>query len=183
MLGVDLGHFQKIRVWIGECPGAQFLPVGQVEVQVPAEGISVAERTLAVEMALGRGATVLYGLVGATHRGLLVAEALTLSIGYGDVEFGKGREYRTPFASSPERPVIGMPRELAQPVLGGMQLALQEGADIGRGRLSVACAAHGAVGSTAYVFRLLGMVIVRLLAHGPDIHEKELRSLLRGVIK
>lgn len=58
---------------------------------------------------------------------------------------------------------VGLPAEYADAVLSGVDLAKEELKVLTAGRLSINCAAHGAVGSCAVIYKHLTAILVKVL--------------------
>ncbi len=57
---------------------------------------------------------------------------------------------------------VGLPAEYAKAVLAGVDLAKNELNALTAGKLSINCAAHGAIGSCEAIYKRLAVVLVKL---------------------
>jgi hypothetical protein len=121
---------------------------------------------------------VSYGLIGGEFKPLPGRSSLEVIIHYSETRFGVGDPFESPMAIAPEKPVVGLPLELAKPVLTGVQAALTRGADLSPGTLTIDWAAYGVFGSSPAFFRSLASVLTALLSQGWTSE-----SDLRGVIE
>ena len=96
---------------------------------------------------------------------------------YRETRFGVGDPFERPIAIAPEKPVVGLPLELAKPVLTGVQAALMRGSDLSPGTLTIDCGAYGVFGSYPALFRSLASVLTALLSRGWT-SESDLRRVI-----
>jgi hypothetical protein len=123
----------------------------------------------------------MYGLLGGGYRLTPGERSLSLSVEYSAGGLGDGTAFVEALAVPPEIAIVGLPRELAEAVLDGVEQALEDGFGLGPGSLHLACAAHGAIGSTPVGFRLLARTVVGLISWG-SCSESEVRDRVSSLL-
>ena len=157
---LKLGKYGRARVWIRELPGAAYPSAKTFTHAVAAVASSENKLMLAaVEVFVPVGPRSMYGLLGGqwtsgTTNQLSVDVSIAAADGqlFSDNLAGKGDEVR-----------VGLPAEYAQAVLAGVDLAKSEMNTLAAGKLSINCAAHGAIGSCEAVYKHLAVILVKLL--------------------
>jgi hypothetical protein len=163
MLTVRLERLGKGRIWLDELPEIAFEPV-RLEERVLAAGPGEAPRhRAAVEMLLPRGPMAMYGALGAVYTpapgGSLVIQVGTAA---------PGKPFAAALAAGIDEVRVSLPEELVAATLRGLAEAAAS-AGLGQGRLVVAHAAAGSVGSNSWLFERLGRAVVMALMAGPDM--------------
>jgi hypothetical protein len=120
---------------------------------------------------------VSYGLLGGEFMPSGDRSSLGVITHYSEMYFGVGDRFDSQIAFSSEVPVVGLPLELAKPVITGVQDAIMRGAVLGPGTLTIDCAAYGVFGSYPVFFRSLASVLTALLSRGWT-SESELRGVI-----
>jgi hypothetical protein len=179
---LELGRYRRARFWDGECPGAGYGRVGVLTRDLTARGAAIDGREVAVELVVPRGPMVMYGLVGCRYEPARGGDGLTVRVEHSAGPFGVGDAFASTLAISPERPVRGLPLELAEAVVVGIDDALGQGSEPGPGVLTCACAAYGAFGSSPVMFRALSRVVSTLLSRG-TVSEAELCQVISEQIR
>lgn len=157
---LKLGKYGRARVWIGELPGAAYPAVKTFTHAIAAEASSENRlRLVAVEVFMPLGPRSMYGLLGGRWTSGTTSQlSVDVSIAAADGQLlsdnlaGKGDEVR-----------VGLPAEYAQAVLAGVDLAKSEMNTLAAGKVSINCAAHGAIGSCEAVFKHLAAILIKLL--------------------
>jgi hypothetical protein len=127
-----------------------------------------------VELFIHKGGYCPYGLLG----GEFVPEDTRLFRLQVVVSSDKGRRFDSSLAGSIDEVRFGLPREYSEAVQDGVTSA-RANLLLGSGLLRFDCAAHGKVGSSPNLFRLLAKVIVRLLCgNAESVTEESLVRLL-----
>jgi hypothetical protein len=144
---------------------------------VDAGTVQALARRIAVEIVVPHGPMVSYGLLGGEFKPSPGRSSLEVITHYSETPFGVGDLFESPIAIAPEKPVVGLPLELAKPVLTGVQAALMRGAGLSPGTLAIDCAAYGVFGSYPVFFRSLASVLTALLGRGWT-SESELRGVI-----
>jgi hypothetical protein len=92
-----------------------------------------------------------------------------------------GTPYSSELVVPPEEAHLGLPGELVDAVMSGVNEQLIIGPDPGPGELVFDRAVYGIVGSSEETFRMLARVVVRLLATSLD-DDEELTSALLEIL-
>lgn len=182
MIDLDLGSARHARVWFEGLQQAHFVPAGAVRQSVPVVSEAVfGERTcVSVELVVPHGARVDYGLLGACFLPLERQDDVTLIVDYVE-GFAAGYEFDSSIAVAPERPVVGLPKELADSVATGASSQLAANWSGGPGELHFSYAAHGAYGSGRRVFSLLAGLVVILLQR-PSSEARDVEGLFAATL-
>jgi hypothetical protein len=130
-----------------------------------------------VEVVVPQGPHVAYGLLGGEYKPTPGRSTLEVITQYSEMYFGVGDPFESQIAISPEVPVVGLPLELAKPVITGVQDAHMRGAALSPGILTIDCAAYGVFGSYPVFFRALGSVLTALLSR-EWMSESDLRRVV-----
>lgn len=172
---LELGKYRRARVWIGELPDAAYPSVKTLAHSVSATTEPHGKRKMAaVELLVVTGPRSLYGMLGGHFT---VGPTGRLNV---DVRISTANErlFADNLAGTLDEVRVGLPAEYAQAVLAGVDLAKGELNALTAGKLSINCAAHGAIGSCEAVFKHLAAILVKLFNSGSvEISDEELIKL------
>lgn len=158
MLALHWGA-REARLWVDELPAWNYEASEIVEEKQAAQQDGKAwQQKVAIELLVPSGGRIYYGGLAVTFtpaqtRELLVQVPLTADDG---VPFDEALAERF------EMPFIGLPKAYVSGVLDGLMKA-ERTAALGSGTLQVSGAVHGRVGSSIWMFKMLGHIVVRLL--------------------
>jgi len=171
VIEVRLGS-ARARLWEnGELPRLTGEPAANRQLAAAPPALSEIT-SLAVEVAIPRGGVVSYGLLGATF----VPDATgSLSI---SVLSGDGQPFTRALAGPPEEVMIGLANEYVDSVINGILAGTMAIPAIPGGSLVTDRAAHGAIGSSALLFRELAACVTRLVLDGSEPWQDALRQEL-----
>ena len=171
---VDL-HGQA-RVWLDELPEPAFPVVDIIDRTLGAGSSSISSvRRAGVEVLLPRGAHAFYGLLGAefTPRSSGPLEIQVAISGTPELQLDRSLAVRSDDVR------LGLPRQYSTSVLDGVSTT-HETHRLGPGVVRFVRAAHGAVGSSRWLFERLAGVVVSLLASQTEmLSDEDLSELLR----
>jgi hypothetical protein len=175
MRTLELGKYRRARIWIGELPDVVCPSAKTLTHAVAADGELLSSlRLAAIEVFVPLGPRSMYGLLG----GQLKPDATNhLSV---DVSVSSATErlLTDSLATKGDEVRVGLPAEYAQAVLAGVDTAKTELNALTSGKLSINCAAHGAIGSCGAVYKHLAATLVKLLnAPSLDLTDDELAKL------
>jgi hypothetical protein len=174
---LQLSRYARARVWDGECPGARYQTAEIIRGEVGALREGTRARRIAVEIVQPKDPRVNYGLLGGEFNFAPGRSTVGVTTHYTETPFGLGDPFESPIAIAPERPLIGLPLELAKQVLIGVQDAHVQGVGLSPGILTIDCAAYGVLGSSPVFFRSLASVLTALLSQGWT-SESDLRDVI-----
>jgi hypothetical protein len=115
-------------------------------------------RLAAIELFVPLGPRSMYGLLGGQFNPDAVGH-LSVDV---SVSAAKGRLLADNLATKDDEVRVGLPAEYAQAVLAGVDLAETELKTLLPGKLSVSCAAHGAIGTCEAVYKHLSAILIKL---------------------
>lgn len=150
---------RKARLWLGELPTWEYNIAEVVErIREASSGAPLLHCT-AIELLILIGGRAYYGGVAVTYtptqRGKLEVEV--------PVSTNDGIPFEGSLAGvKAEEPFKGLPREYVPGLFEGLMEASQT-PSLGSGTLRVCGAVHGRVGSSNWMFSMLGRIIVKLL--------------------
>ncbi len=151
-----VGKFGKACVWMNEAVGASFQGSDVARHSVLA-GTLVVSGHIAIEAMIPRGARSEYGLLGIA----------VVPNGHDKVQLAVpwlaplGPQWRSPLVASSETAYVGLPKDYAQAVLGGLIGAVE--GNLGPCLLNVLEAAHGLVGSSPNFMAKLAKAAVEIV--------------------
>lgn len=155
-------------------PGARF--TGSVHARVGTDSrAALGASRVTLEALVPRGGRADYGLLGFAFEPA-PAPTLDVEVRYSE---GNGAAWPESLAHDVDDVRLGLPLEYAGPVLSAATSFSTN--RFPPGKLVVVEAGHGAVGSSAEVFRRLTLATLSLMP-GRAIAEEELISLLRGLL-
>src|SRR5258708_32577560 len=159
MRTLELGKYRRARVWIGELPDAAY-PSVRVLTRTIAVGTERQNGlTLAgIEGSVPLGARSMYGLLGGQFKADATGH-LSVDV---SVSAANGRLLADSLAMKGDEVRVGLPAEYAQGVLAGVSLAKGQLNALKAGKLSINCAAHGAIGSCGAVYEHLAVTLIKL---------------------
>ena len=175
MRTLELGKYRRARIWIGKLPDAACPSVKTLTHTIEAGRESQnGLRLAAIEVFVPLGPRSMYGLLGGQfkpdatgHLSVDVSISAANERLLTDSLVMKGDEVR-----------VGLPAEYAQAVLAGVALAKGELNALTAGKLSINCAAHGAIGSCEVVYKHLASMLVKLFnAASLELSDEELVKL------
>jgi hypothetical protein len=171
---LELGKYRRARVWIGELPDASypFIEVLTHTVVARAESQS-ALKLAAIEIFVPLGPRSMYGLLGGQFDPE-TAGHLSVDV---RVSAANGRLLADSLAMKGDEVRVGLPAEYAQAVLVGVDLAATEPNTVAPGRLSISCAAHGAIGSCEAIYKHLSTTLVKLFNTASQPSDDEIARL------
>ena len=151
---------RKARLWLGELPTWEYDIAEVVERTREAPSGAPSLYCTAIELWMLIGARAYYGGVAvtytATQQGKLVVQI--------PVSTNDGIPFEESLAGmKAEEPFKGLPREYVPGLFEGL-IEVSQTPSLGSGTLRVCGAVHGRVGSSNWMFRMLGRIIVKLLA-------------------
>ncbi len=176
MRTLELGKYRRARVWIGELPDTACPSVKTLAHTIAAGNkLQNGMRLAAIEVLVPLGPRSMYGLLGGQfkpdatgHLSVDVSVSAANERLLADSLVVKGDDVR-----------VGLPAEYAQAVLAGVALAKGELNALAAGKLSINCAAHGAIGSCEAVYKHLAAILVKLFnAASLELSDEELVKLL-----
>ena len=150
---------RKARLWLGELPTWEYDIAEVVErTREAPSGVTSLHRT-AIELLIPIGGRAYYGGVAViytpTQQGKLVVQV--------PVSTNDGIPFEESLAGmKAEEPFKGLPREYVPGLFEGLMEASQT-PSLGSGTLRVCGAVHGRVGSSNWMFSMLGRIIVKML--------------------
>jgi len=150
---------RSARVWLNEPPAWDYEISEVVEnTQEALEEECVSARDLAVELFFLIGARHYYGGIAVTftptHKGELVVQV--------PLSAGVGLPFEESLAGKLDMSYKGLPKEYMSGVFEGLMKA-EWTPMLGSGLLHVNGAVHGSIGSSNWMFRKLGHIVVKLL--------------------
>jgi hypothetical protein len=172
----ELARHRIARVWIGECPGANYPTAGAEHFQLSGAGVNASLNRVSVELTVPKGPLIMYGLLGAIYQPSPDRDRLDVLVSFSGTPLGEGPTYASEIAPRSEQPVIGLPLEFVSAVIAGIREVVKDGS-VGSGRLAVDCAAHGAVGSNPRIFRSLATLVVAIVTNAVQDHDETGRLL------
>src|SRR5713101_8557916 len=143
MTVLELTRYRRARIWDDECPGARYPSSKSLQGEVEAASVETPPRRIALELVVPHGPRVSYGLLGGDFKPSAGRSTLAVITHYSETPFGVGDRFESPIAIAPEKPVAGLPLELANAVLTGVEDAHTRGAAPSPGTLTIDCAAYG----------------------------------------
>jgi hypothetical protein len=173
---IRVGRHSKARIWLGELSELTYPVVEVLERTLEAGASSLpAVRRAAIEMFLPQGGYVMYGLLGAEvipqRSGRLVAQVAVS----GPAE----QQLVWSLAGRIDDVRLGILREYSTSVLDGVS-STEESRSLGSGVVRFDRAAHGAVGSSPWLFQRLSAAVVRLLPlQAESLSDEDVAELLR----
>jgi hypothetical protein len=178
MRTLDLGKYQRARIWMGDLPDAIYTPQKNLKHRIPTKQPSYATtKTAAVEMVIPTGGRSFYGLIG----GRLEPSSesfVDLTVG---ISQSNGRPSYDPLSAN-DLVRVGLPEEYAEAVLSGVDLANNQLGSLAAGRMLIDCAAHGSVGSCSDMFKRLTLGLTKMLnAHEEELSNNEIIHFLTGM--
>lgn len=172
---LELGKHRRARVWIGELPDVACPSVKTLTHTIAADGEPQnGLRLAAIEVFVPLGPRSMYGLLGGQLRpdatGYLSVDVC--------VSAANERLLVDNLAMKGDEVRVGLPAEYAQAVLSGVSLAKGELNALTAGKLSINCAAHGAIGSCEAAYKHLAAILVKLFnAASLELSDEELVEL------
>ena len=162
IIELSLERWRRAVFWDGECP-ARFRGDDTIHRVIDVSGPPSEPRRVAIELVVPVEPMIRYGLIGGEY---VPAAGQHLNV---DVSFVNGRSDVLPafdsrIAYRSEVTTIGLQREYVQGAVAGLTRAIGEGRGPGPGTLVIDCAAGGDVGSSHFMFDLLGGIVVTLLS-------------------
>ena len=150
---------RKARLWLGELPTWEYNIAEVVERTREAPSGAPSLHCTAIELWMLIGARAYYGGVAVTYtptqQGKLVVQV--------PVSPNDGVPFEESLAGMKvEEPFKGLPREYVPGLFEGLMEASQT-LSLGSGTLRVCGAVHGRVGSSNWMFSMLGRIIVKML--------------------
>jgi hypothetical protein len=168
----ELGVYRKARVWWGELPDLHYDPTEVLQRTLQTSNLLVTEKRSAAIEFYKPAHSFSYGLLGAGFTPGRLGQ-FVIQVAISDYN---GQPLEWSLAQQIDNVYTGLPAEYAQSVFEG---ASEAETVLGSGVLRFDCAAHGLVGSSPVIFRLLSKAIVHLLAAAKkQVAETELRELL-----
>lgn len=159
MRTLELGKYRRARVWIGELPDVACPPVKTLTHTIAASRESRNElRLAAIEVFVPLGPRSMYGLLGGQFESSATGH-LSVDV---NVSTANERLLVDSLAMKRDDVRVGLPAEYAKAVLAGVDLAKNELNALTAGKLSINCAAHGAIGSCEAIYKRLAVVLVKL---------------------
>ena len=180
MENLELGNHRRARVWLGELPSATYTSGETLSHRVeaseaPHEGLELA----AVEVFVPRGPHCMYGLLGGRWE-LGVRGELSITLSIATVN---GPTFVDSLASKHDEVRVGLTAEYAQAVLAGVELAKTELPNLPSGRLTLNCAAHGAIVSCDAIFQHVGLILIRVFcSDAVERADEDLIALFPSVV-
>jgi hypothetical protein len=159
MRTLGLGKHRRARVWIGELPDAACPSIKTLTHAIAAgkerqDGLKLA----AVELLIVTGPRSIYGLLGGQWKPDATGQ-LSVDV---SVSAANERLLADSLAMKGDEVRVGLPAEYAKAVLAGVDMAKSELNALTAGKLSINCAAHGAIGSCEAVYKHLAAILVKL---------------------
>jgi hypothetical protein len=179
---LDLGLHRRVKVW-RDSAALPVIGAADTREQV----IATTTRSpgpaglIAVEAVLPRGPMVMYGALGGTFAPDASTASLTVRVHHLAAE-QSGPPFESELVVQPELTLLGLPSELVDAVLRGVNEQLIIGPDPGPGHLTFDRAAHGSIGSNEEMFRMLARAVVRLMTEPPDAPDEDIASVLLEVL-
>ena len=121
MTVLELTRYRRARIWDDECPGARYPSSKSLQGEVEAASVETPPRRIALELVVPHGPRVSYGLLGGDFKPSAGRSTLAVITHYSETPFGVGDRFESPIAIAPEKPVAGLPLELANAVLTGVE--------------------------------------------------------------
>jgi hypothetical protein len=100
----------------------------------------------------------MYGLLGG-HLEAEASDRLRIDV---SVSAAKERKFVDSLAMKGDDVRVGLPPEYVQAVLAGVKSAMAQLNAVTAGKLSINCAAHGAIGSSEVIYKHLGAILIKL---------------------
>ena len=165
MKTLELGKHRRARVWIGElpdtaCPSVKILTHTIAADRKSQHGLRLA----AIEVFVPLGPRSMYGLLGGQWKPDATGQ-LSVDV---SVSAANERLFADSLAMKGDEVRVGLPAEYAKAVLAGVDMAKIELNEFMAGKLSINCAAHGAIGSCYAVYKHLATILVKLLNAASD---------------
>jgi hypothetical protein len=159
MLAFTVGQYVRVRVWLDDLPQAAYPSTDVVTRVIKSANIGNTEtRQVAMELFRPTCGPSSYGLLGGRFKPMRTG---TLEV---HVAFTEGPTDHFAGALAPSDDVrVGLPFGYVLGVLNGA-LGSKEIHNIGAGTIMFDCAAHGYVGSSLSIFRMLAEEVVGLLS-------------------
>jgi hypothetical protein len=161
MRTLKLGKYRRARVWIGELPDTAYPAISVIKHSVQANGIAPKGLVLAaIEDCVpvtARGE--LYGLLGGTFEPD-TTDALRVDV---CASTANERLLLDNLSIKNDEVRVGLPAEYVQGVVSGVSLARAELKTLFAGKLTIHCAAHGAIGSCNSFYRYLTAILLKLI--------------------
>jgi hypothetical protein len=133
----------------------------------------------AVEMFADLGPRHMYGLLGG-HLEPDTTDYLSVEV---RVSTANERLFNDSLAMKRDEVRVGLPAEYVQGVMAGLDLAKHELNTLTPGKLTINCAAHGAIGSCAALYKHLTVVLIKLFnADHPKLPDDELTKLFPQIL-
>lgn len=156
---LELGKSRRARVWIGELPDAVCPSVRTLTHTIAADRESQnGLRLAAIEVFVPLGPRSMYGLLGGQFKPDATGQ-LSVDV---DISAADGRLFAGSLAMKGDEVRVGLPAEYTKGVLVGADLAKSEMSTLTAGKLSINCAAHGAIGSCEAVYKHLAVILIKL---------------------
>jgi hypothetical protein len=153
----------KGRAWLEELPDFCYEAATLLEAEISSVTMPIAAfHQVGVELLYHVSPSHRYGMLGAIYR---PNHANTLLIQVNVAHTARSVAVNT-LAPEWEEVEIGVPLNYAQAVLEGAKQTAN--GSLGPGILHFTCAANGAIGSSAAMFRRLGSLVVTMMAQGQN---------------
>ena len=170
---------RSARVWLSE-PPAWDSEISEIveKTQEALEEECISARERAVELFFPIGARFYYGGIAVTftplQKGKLVVQV--------PLSAGAGLPYEESLAGKLDTTYKGLPKEYTSGIFEGLMNAART-PSLGSGLLRVNGAVHGSLGSSNWMFRKLGYIVVKLMTLDTTaFSETDLTELLRAEV-
>ncbi len=166
---------RRAQLWLDELPEWCYEAAEVAERHQEALNVRVTEiRSAAVELFVPVGPRAYYGALGAKFVPGQ-EERLIIQV---PISAHEGQPVRESLARRVDKVSVGLSHEFVGSVLDGV-LSINPTQLLGAGTLCFCCAAYGEFGSSAWIFRVLGRIVVKLLSLDRlSLSEKDLIRLL-----
>ena len=163
MRTLELGKHRQARFWIGEHPDVACPSVKTLTHTIAADRESQnGLRLAAIEVFVHLGPRTMYGLLGGQWKPDATGQ-LSIEV---NISAANERLLADSLALKGDEVRVGLPAEYAKAVLVGVDAAKKEMNVLTAGKLSINCAAHGAIGSCEAVYTHLAAMLVKLFNAG-----------------
>lgn len=168
--------FSKARIWLDELPNWYYKGTKIIEQQLDSTmSNQPINKSSAIELLVPVGGRFYYGALAVTF---VPTTTGPLVIQIPILESGDNLE-DTLLGDKLDTIIIGLLPEYANGILNGI-LNTVTAQLLGSGTLSIAGAAHGAVGSSPWIFKLLSRISVKLLTlDKKDASDEQIIALIR----
>lgn len=178
MKAINLGKHQKARVWIDDLPPIDYPSSRIVTHVIPAHKCrGTPIRRVAIELFVPLGPRSMYGLIGGQYEpdtGNSLIVEIAVSSADEDV-------YPDSLASQTDEVKVGLPCEYVRGIVSGIDVGCAEINGVNAGRLRIACAAHGLIGSSEAVFSRIAVALIKIVnVDQQDMSDSRIIELLSG---